>query len=112
MVSVCFVKAFSSLGFTENFKPSNMVKKRAKSSIGYVVTDRGSNALHDITKRLLSRTVGLDSEGATYVVSQGCVTVRLRQQQPDQVGVAVLACAHQRCGALVVLEVDVRAASQ
>lgn len=51
-------------------------------------------------------------KSGTYVVCQGCVTVSLRQQQPDQVGVAVLAGAHQRCGALVVLEVDVGAAPQ
>lgn len=75
---------------------------------------RGSSALYDITKGSFPepRVWGLGGGRVTYVVRQGCVTVGLRQQQPDHVGVAVLARAHQRRGALVVLEVDVRAASQ
>lgn len=42
----------------------------------------------------------------TYTVSQRGIAAWLRQQESNNVSMAVLACTHKRCGALVILEVD------
>lgn len=48
----------------------------------------------------------------TYTVTQGGIALRLCQQQFHDVSMAMLACTHQRRGALVVSDIDVRPLSQ
>lgn len=52
------------------------------------------------------------ARGVTYVVLQVAVAARLGQQQLNDLHVPVLAGAHERGGALVVLDVDVGPAGQ
>lgn len=47
-----------------------------------------------------------------YIVMKCCVTARLGQQQLDYLHMAMLTGTHERCGTLIVLDVDISATGQ